>query len=469
MQGASDAGLGEGAQLAIAFGLPVGAALSRRTLFPKLGYDEAQAALGVPQRPWYAVGPDRPKRDAVRQVREGQQVVREGREQGLGLTIAQGIQEPGGPQSGIINLQNRITPTTAGATTIKPILDAQVGQANRLVDDVISMAKETGKYKNDLDQARAMYELFRSQPLDGISRADIVRRLRNSPLYETRGTEQHKFLSRVIDMLENQGTTTIPASSQVTTTMQNGLPILGVTQTPAKTVPVPANTQGQLLDIRQQVSEGFPDQPGIRQAVRAEARTALNEGRTMGVRGVDDQFGSARDKENFVKRLEEGAQTVRSTGDQDVVGARFVREVRGQPGSTQRQEWQDALNPTQFELPDTGHRIAQALTLLERTGYGRSGARSLDPHEYGQARASAASMGTTAAGLSGQRRLLAVVPPLREKIMAAETQKIAEALADPTGKKLMKLVRYNPNDEMARNILLSLGIGYGLENAPTGE
>jgi hypothetical protein len=65
--------------------------------------------------------------------------------------------------------------------------------------------------------------------------------------------------------------------------------------------------------------------------------------------------------------------------------------------------------------------------------------------------------------------LLAIVPGVREKLMAAETQKIAEALADPTGRRLTKLVKYNPNDEMARNILLSLGIGYGLENPPTGE
>jgi hypothetical protein len=122
-----------------------------------------------------------------------------------------------------------------------------------------------------------------------------------------------------------------------------------------------------------------------------------------------------------------------------------------------------------MESPETTNRMAQALALLDRTGYGRGGFRSMEPNEYGQARSSSAAIGTSAAGLSGQRRLLAAVPWIREKMLSMETNALADALADKSGKKLMTMLNYNPNDEMARNLLLTLGIGYGLENKPTGE
>jgi hypothetical protein len=54
-------------------------------------------------------------------------------------------------------------------------------------------------------------------------------------------------------------------------------------------------------------------------------------------------------------------------------------------------------------------------------------------------------------------------------MLEMETEKIAEALADTSGKKLMKLLKYDPNKEMARNVLLSMGLGYGMQSEPTGE
>lgn len=472
LQGAEDANLGPFAQTAIALGLPISATLLRRTLFPKLGYDEVQAAMGVPKREWYKVGKSKELRAAEQALKDARRVAAEADDQGLTLLPAQAIQQPNAPQSGIINLQNRVTPSTAGATTLKPVLDMQAAQANEIVDTVIATAKESGRYANDLAAARSFYEMLRNQPLTPASVSNIVRQLKGSPLYQTKGTDQHKFLSKIIDMLEQQGTATTPGGQQVTQTIvQSGrsqVPLLGVQNIPPQQVPLPARTQGQLLDIRAQAAKGFPDVQGIPQAQRAEARTALNLGRSPEIEGLDTAYGPAMDKQNFVQRLEEGAATARG-GSPEMVGSNFAAGVRGAPGSTTQQEWMKALNPVQFEQPDTASKIASLLTMLERTGYGRGGTRRIEPNEFGQARSSAPVAITAAAGLRPRSSPLALLPPIREKMLELETQKLAEALADTSGRKLAKLLTYDPNKELIRNMLTSMGIGYGLETTPTGE
>jgi hypothetical protein len=421
MQGAEDANLGPAAQMAIAFGLPLGAAAARRTLFPKLGYDEVQAAMGVPKRPWYSIGGSPELKAANQQIKAARPVMREAEQQGVSLLPAQAIQQPNAPQSGIINLQNRITPTTAGAVSLKPTLDVQAQQANVLVDNVLSMARESGKYATDLDAARGLYQMLANQPLNPATRQQVVLALQNSPMMRTQGTDQHKFLTRVIGMLENQGTQQVPASTvNATAAGPGGVPLLNVQNIPAYSVPLPAQTQGQLLDIRQKAAQGYPDTQGVTQAMRAETRTALNQGRSPQVEAIDTQFGPAMDKQNFVQRLEQAAATARM-GPAEMAGANFASRARGAPGSTTRQEWQDALGPTKFENPDTAERIGRALTLLERTGFGRGGTRRLDPNEFGDARGSGAVALTAAAGLRPRSTPLALLSPVREKMLSMET------------------------------------------------
>lgn len=474
VQGAEDANLGPAAQLAIAFGLPLTATAARRTLFPKMGYDEVQAAMGVPRRPWYSTSlRQQPEVQAAnQQLRGAQQTIRDAGQQGVTLLPAQALQQPNAPQSGIINLQNRVTPTTAGATSIKPILDQQVAQANQLVDNIIGMARESGRYADDLAASRTFYQYLRGQELSPGAVSNIVQQLRSSPMYATRGTSQHNFISRVIDMLENQGTAVAPGGTQVTRTMvdagRDRVPLLGLRDVPDTPVRLPANTQGNLLDIRAQAATGWPDLPGVPQVQRAEARTALNTGRSPEIAALDEAYGPAMDKQNFVQRLEEAARAARERNP-EMVGANFAANARGAPGSTTRQEWSRAIDPVQFEQANTAERIANALTVAERTGFGRGGTRAIEPNEYGQARSSAASAATAAAGLSPRAWPLSIIPGVRQKMMEAETAKIAEALADPTGRRLTELLNYDPNRELVANILRSIGIGYGMESAPTGE
>jgi hypothetical protein len=338
-----------------------------------------------------------------------------------------------------------------------------------MVDNILSMAKESGRYETDLAAARGLYQMLGNQPLNSAARQQVVATLQSSPMMRTQGTDQQKFLTRIIGMLENQGSQQVPASTvNATTVGPGGVPLLKTQQVPAHSVPLPASTQGQLLDIRQKASQGYPDAQGVSQAQRAEARTAINQGRSPQVEAVDNQFGPAMDKQNFVQRLEQAAATARM-GPDELAGANFASRARGSPGSTTRQEWQDALAPTRFESPETAERIGRALTLLERTGFGRGGTRRIDPNEYGDARGSGAVALTAAAGLRPRSTPLAMLSPVREKMLAMETDRIAAALADPSGKKLMNLLNHSPNKELARNILLSMGIGYGMESAPTGE
>lgn len=475
-QAVDDLGLGPAASVGVAFGTPLAAALTRRYIFPGQGGEPVAAALGVTEGPFGYKRSSLRKAKASLQAAQG--VVQRAASEGVTLTPAQAIQQPFAQKHPLVGLQESVALSERGAARLQPLLAQQAKEADALFDRIINTAKESGKYTKDLADAKSLYELARKDPVNQSIRQAAVKALKGSRFYETAGTDQRRYLDNLIEMINRQDVLKIPATTTIVAPeMRKLLPGGKKVTVPEKkvTIPeqridVPITTQGQLLDVRMQAEKGFDTAREVGKAVRAVARDKLNYMRNPKVIVADSLYGPASEKEKLVGLLEEAKRKAYSTGQPDAAAARAAFSVYGHPASAQREAWNAQVAATPFESKETPARIADMLDIAARTGYGRRTAGDIIPSTYGEAKASGPSVAASATGLSGGRSvLLSFVPAIRQRYIEREARILADALTDPSGKKLMALLLYHPDKELMYNFLRTATIGNAQREGPPEE